>query len=515
MTPAGRSGLRARGWLAPAVLILAALVALHVVPFWAFRYFPSQDGPSHVENAYALAHYHEDGRVYGEFYDVNSRPVPNWLSHAALALLMKAFPPLASERLLLTGYVVLFAACMLYFVRSTCEGGKEWLALIAFPLVSTYLLHMGFYNFVISFPLSFFAVGYWWKRRDRAPGWKWVVLLNLILMLVYFSSVLSQAVAVLCILGLAALHYGRNIRRTLLLAVCLLPSCALPLYFVLSSPGEPASPGGELVRWRYLVTVGALVSFDNAEQYVGLALAVIIGGLAVLALAKRPRWARSDRGFLVMACALVVLCFAAPVKALGGGLIVQRLSLFPLVIVLPWIGARVARPVRIGAGLAAVVIAVVHLGISLHYYALLNRGLEEFTSGVSLVGRNETILPLTFDQKGEAERIRVYRHASSYYCLGSGAISLSNYEADKTYFPLKYKRELNPFAIMGRIESQRGTVSPQRYPRPVDWVLLWSAPDRFPAWPWIEANYQLAHGQGDLKLYRRVAPGAESESGKR
>jgi hypothetical protein len=498
--------LRAPRRVAPAVLVLAALVVLHVVPFWAFRYFPSQDGPSHVENAYVLANYYEGGRAYNQFFDVNARPVPNWLSHAALALLMKAFPPLASEKLLLTGYVVLFALSMLYFINSTCGRGKEWLVLVAFPLVSTYLFHMGFYNFVISFPLSFLAVGYWWRRRDAAPGWKWLIALNLILVLVYFASVLSQAVAVLCVLGLAVLHYGSRVRRTLLVAASLLPSCVLPLYFVLASSGEPPGVGGGLARWRYLATVGVLTSFDNAEQYVGIALAVILGILVVFALAKRPRWSRSDGGFLVMAIALVVLYLVAPARALGGGFILWRLSLFPLVIILPWIGARAARSVQIGAGLAAAVLAVVHLGISVHYYALLNRGLEEYTSGASLVGRNETVLPLTFDQKGGTERIRVYLHASGYYCL-QGGISLADYEANETYFPLEYKPELNPFMIIRRIESPQGAISPERYPRPIDWVLLWSAPDEFPARPWIEANYRLAHERGNLRLYKRAAPG--------
>ena len=495
-----------------AVWLLAALVVLHVIPFWAFGYFPSQDGPSHIENSYALANYDDAGRAYREFYDVNWRPVPNWLSHATLALLMKLLPPLASERVLLTGYVVLFALGLLYFIRSTCGRGKDWPALVAFPLVSTYLLHMGFYNFVISVPLAFLAVGYWWRRRDAAPGWKSLTVLNLILTLVYFASVLSQAVALFCIIGLAALYYGwsrrQGIRRTLALAASLLPCCVLPLYFVLSSPREPSVPGGDPVRWRYLLGVEGLVSFDSAERYLGVALAAIVGGLAVLALARRPRWTPGDRGFLAVALALIAIYFVAPAKALGGGLLVQRLSLFPLIVILPWIGARVAGRVQAGAGLAAVALALVHLGISVQYYAALNRGLEEFTSGVGLVGSSETILPLTFDQKGEAERIRVYRHASSYYCLESGAISLSNYEGDKSYFPLMYKRELNPFLIMGRIESQRGTVSPQRYPRPIDWVLLWSAPDQFPAWPWIEANYELAHQRGDLKLFRRMAADA-------
>ena len=234
----------ARRSVGPAVWLLAALVVLHVVPFWAFRYFPSQDGPSHVENAFVLAHFYEGDRDYGQYLEVNARPVPNWLSHAVLASLMRVFPPLASEKMLLTGYVVLFALSMLYFINSTCGRSKEWLALVAFPLVSSRLVHMGFYNFVISVPLAFVAIGYWWRRRDAAPGWKWLAVLNLILVLTYFASVLSQVVALLCIIGLAAVHYGSRVRRTLVLALSLLPSCGLPIYYAVSGLGERVGIGG-------------------------------------------------------------------------------------------------------------------------------------------------------------------------------------------------------------------------------------------------------------------------------
>jgi len=500
----GCPGRVGRGRGVPALWLLASLVVLHAAALWAFRYFPSQDGPSHLENAYVLANYHDQARAYSQYYQINPRPVPNWLTHAALAGLIKVAPPLAAERVLLTGYLVLFALCLVYFINSVRAPGGEWLALVGFPLASSHLLHMGFYNFVASVPLAFLAVGYWWRRRDRPADWRLLAVLNLLLVAVYFGSVLSQAVAIGSVVGLAALEYGRRVGRTLRLALGLLPACVLPVYFVLSSSGEPSGVGGDVARWRYLAGLGVLTSFDSAERYVGAGLAAVIGFLVVAALARRAGRTREGTGFLAAALALTALYFAAPGKALGGGLIVQRLSIFPALMILPWLALRSPRPLRVAAGIAAAALAVVHLAISVHYYGRLNRGLEEFTSGVSLVGSSETLLPLTFDQKGEAEAVRVYRHAASYYCLETGAISLANYEAAKTYFPLRYLAGLDPFAVMGRIESQRGTVNPQRYPRPIDWVLLWSAPGEFPARPWIEANCRLVHRQGRLALYRRV-----------
>ena len=133
--------------------------------------------------------------------------------------------------------------------------------------------------------------------------------------------------------------------------------------------------------------------------------------------------------------------------------------------------------------------------------------------------RTKPILPLTFDQKGEAERIRVYRPRVQLLWPTAAAISLANYEANKTYFPLKYKQRTESLFIIGALRASGGLSARERYPRPIDWVLLWNAPDEFPAWSWIEANYQLVHEQGDLRLLNargagRTGGGEQARSGR-
>jgi hypothetical protein len=151
-----------------------------------------------------------------------------------------------------------------------------------------------------------------------------------------------------------------------------------------------------------------------------------------------------------------------------------------------------------------VAVTLVHLGLTAHSYQVLNRGLAEYTSAVSLVEKNSTILPISFDHRGESARVGVYRHAGSYYCIASGAIDLANYEGDKSYFPLRYKAALNPWSTIGSLEGVRGTIRPDKYPRPVNYILLWAAPAEFAARAWIEAKYELIHSEGRLRLYKRI-----------
>jgi hypothetical protein len=35
-------------------ILILALIILHILPLWIFKYFPSQDGAAHVYNSYVL-----------------------------------------------------------------------------------------------------------------------------------------------------------------------------------------------------------------------------------------------------------------------------------------------------------------------------------------------------------------------------------------------------------------------------------------------------------------------------
>ena len=66
----------------PREIAFAALLLLHLVPLWAFDYFPSQDGLSHLYNATIIRNYtREEFAVYREFYNLQHTFGVNWLIH--------------------------------------------------------------------------------------------------------------------------------------------------------------------------------------------------------------------------------------------------------------------------------------------------------------------------------------------------------------------------------------------------------------------------------------------------
>jgi hypothetical protein len=67
-------------------LVFILLIGLHLMPIWAFTYFPSEDGLSHINNANVIREYHHpDHAIFREYYVLNKHPVPNWFSHIVMA----------------------------------------------------------------------------------------------------------------------------------------------------------------------------------------------------------------------------------------------------------------------------------------------------------------------------------------------------------------------------------------------------------------------------------------------
>src|SRR5690349_1299948 len=169
-TTRGAAGLssvspRRRG-LRGELILLLAMVVIAAIPVWAFRYFPTTDGGAHVANADVLLQYFRSpaGDGYRAYYELNRLPVPNALGHFVLALLMALLPALIAEKVFITLYLLLLPLSVRYAACGIRRAGG-WVALLAVPLSLNWMLHQGFFNFLISVAICFFVMGYWLRRR--------------------------------------------------------------------------------------------------------------------------------------------------------------------------------------------------------------------------------------------------------------------------------------------------------------------------------------------------------------
>jgi hypothetical protein len=515
----------------PDQLLFFALLALHVVPLWVFPYFPSQDGPTHLENAAILRDYnHPDRPLLRSFYTLSADFDPNWFGHLALALLMRLFPPLIAEKVLLTGYVVLLPLAARYALDGV-RPGAGWLAVLTFPFVQHFLFHMGFHNFCYSLAILFIIVGYWLRHADQF-GVRQTLTMAALVVLLYFCHLVAVVMALVLIGTLAGgwTLIDRRPRRLLGPALAFLPAVALGLAFVgrqSQAMRWDFSPSYLLVR---LTELDVLVSYFDLER---LFSRLTFFGLAALALGVvvtrcRLRLLEKRDVLLVVAGLALVAYLIAPSAVSGGSFLNTRLSLFVFFFLILWLGAHEFGPrlKRLVQG-AAALLALALLGLHAWAYADFNTYLAEYGEVERHLKPESTVLPLNFTRKllegrlAEA-KVGVFRNAAGYLAARRGIVELENYEANTTYFPVRYQPELNPFDHIGtRNAPDQGlqAVPPdvefltyqERTRKPVDYVLLWNVTDQTRGTPAGVAIFdQLRKGYervetvpGLLQLYRR------------
>jgi hypothetical protein len=485
----------------PELLLFAALLVLHVAPIWYFPYFPSQDGPTHLENAVILRDYHRPDRpLLRDFYTLRTSLDPNWFGHLALRGLMAFLPVLAAEKVLLTGYVLLLPLAARYALAAVRPAAGA-LAVLVFPFLHHFLYHMGFYNFCYSLAVFFLVVGYWLKHEEHFRLKQTTILAGLVVVL-YFCHLVAVGAALMTIAAVGLVWLlgdalrPRRVARFVLPLVAFAPALVLGLAFVGRQGTSAASRIDSRTLARWLGQIEVLVSYLNLER---LLATTFFAGLAVLSvgvLLVRLRGREMERRDALLAgVALTVAAyFAAPSELSGGSFLNTRLMLFPFFLLILWLGVHpFATAMRRLILAGSTLVALGFLGLHTLAYAEFNAYLADYLSVEPHLPPNTTLLPLPFtrqlrtpDGRLLSSKVSVFRHAAGYLAARCGVVELENYEATTGYFPVHYRDEVNPYHHLNT--DERGTdvglqaepprvdflSYPQRTGRTVDFVLLWN-----------------------------------------
>jgi putative flippase GtrA len=494
-------------WLAPALFV--ALLVLHVVPIWEVRWVPTQDGPLHVENVLALLRW-PSSPLLQRWYLANWGTQPNWLTQALLAPLLHVLSPRLAEKVILTGYTVLFP---LSFRAVLPRGARGWWACLAvFPFVHAFPYHMGFWNFCYGVVLAFLAVGLWVRRRGRLGGWGLAALALLSILLYGAHPVAFGAagVALAALLGARAgisLHRARGLpaRRALVvrgwvrrgghLALAMSPGAACLAAWLLAHRDHTSAriPFLELVA---KLGVGyALVSIDPREVFlaaaVSLVLAVTTAHLVLLRAGRLRRGLRPADGWFLLAGLFAALYLVVPDVVASGAHVSDRLALFSFLSLVAWIGhaGSSGRPAARRAAVALASIAVAALLVRWDKQATLSSYLEEYASARAAVGRDQVLLPLALAPGGPRDahgqklgyRVKPFLHAAGWIVAVRGGVDLKNSQANTDQCPVRFPADRNPFrtiaASLGRMEGVPPCVDLRVSPPAgaPDVVLVWGA----------------------------------------
>jgi len=346
--------------------IIIGLILANLIPVWAFKFVPTQDGINHVYNAYILKEYNNPIYTqYRQAYYLNIKPFPNWSSHAFFHIALHVMPPLIAEKLFVTIYMVLMPLSFFYFFYSI-EKRLWFLGFLGFLYSYNVLFHLGFYNFAISVPFYFFTLGYWWKHRFD-PNWSRGVILNLLLIATYFSHLFSFALLLVSIpllsLTSVILPWQNSLKQkfwALLKSILYItPSYIILLICLLLNPEEKTSsykPFKEL--WEFFISVKSLVYYNDRYVVVSwfllglICLCVLLTlGLKLWALIGRFR-GRSERffdqrdGFFLLFAVLTLLYFKVPWSYGPPAWINDRVNLFLFPVLAAWFTFGYYRPIK-------------------------------------------------------------------------------------------------------------------------------------------------------------------------
>lgn len=499
-------------------LLLLVLILAHLIPIWVFQYFPSQDGPTHIENARIILDYFgPDRAIFREYYIFNKHLEPTWLGHFVLASLMYLLPIFTAEKIFLSGYIIFLPLSIRYALRGI-RHDSGFLAFLIFPFIYNYLWHMGFYSFSYSLAVFFLLIGYWIRNREQFIPRKTVTLAFLSLLL-YFCHMVSLVMAYVGIAVLTFWHMLFDLiqdkpgwrfdfqvlrktfeRRVIPLILAFLPTAILVVMF-LSRQGVESPEIGirRSFHWllKDLTQMESLVSFQKEEYFCSIGLGILFAGLLLYLAVSRIKQRRLGLwdGLLVVAFGYGLIYFLAPNAMSEGSFITDRLNLYPFFALVLWFGVPFyLKSVKWGTVFIAIVITAAFLGLHTLKYSELNDYLAEYLSGMHLIEPNKTLLPLAFDSRGHAAdgrilslKVRPFLHASGYIAAQRHVVEFTNYEAGAyTYFPVLFRSNLNPYDHIGIKDRSIVWEPPQvdfltyagRTGGQVDYVLVWGVQER-------------------------------------
>jgi hypothetical protein len=513
-------------------LLFAALVLVHLTPVWAFSYFPTDDGPSHVYNASVLRDYAKPGaEILREYYALSTHPDPNWFGHLVLVALMHVMPATVAEKVIVSGYVILLPLAVRYALRAI-NPSAGWLAVLALPFVFNFTLLKGFYNFSYSLAVFFFLIGYWVRHRDDFD-WKRSIALGLLSLLLYFCHIVSLAAAY-ALLGILALSFvlidrtRERVRTHMVLPLIAFVPTLLLVGTFLARQGVDSYDVPLTKKLLKLASLYSLVLFDQREIIITSGLAVFLSLCAVYGFVRATR-GRFDV-LLAIAVFFAAVCLLAPDQLSGGGLIIDRLVLYPYFAVILWLATRAWRDwERRVVQVVAVTAAVTLLAWRLPAQARISGMMHDYLAAAAHVETDKTILGLPFTDRVYSEggtitslRIFPFKHAVGLLAAGRNIVDLANYEASTGYFPVLFR---DGRSMAHRVSLLRDMDAPPavdiagyeaRTGGRVDYVLLWqvrdeqrSDPAALDVFRQLDAGYEkvFTSESGRVELYRKRAVG--------
>ena len=486
-------------------MLFLGFVIVHLIPVISSAFFPTLDGPAHLYNARTLIELGgSNAEVLHQFYTVNDFLLPNWTGHLVLALLLKILPAIVVEKAFVALYVLGFAYAFRYVCKQLSPG-LPIASYLGFPLIYSFILFLGFYNFLIGTVISLVAIGFVVRNVDSMRMSRKFIPYLLLVLLCYYSHLFAYlflGLAVACfvvVMGMRSIlgTKGSKPPRTAsanIVALLLITVAPLLLYFIHSSSILGAAstsylPAAELRGWILNARVLVALDFGTEEFYTKLfsllvfvcvlfAVKHIVVGLFTSTPLRHGRIKElmgslpQSTFLLLLSGSTLFLYFLMPDSNDVAGYASLRFLLLFFISLILWLASFSYSKL----GSVLLIVTVAYLSVHLNLYYRAEQKMHSVTAAsvyelAKYIEPNSTVLPIARSDHW------LHWHFSGYLGLSKPMIILDNYEAFNGYFPLKWNERDIPNLLLGElrpddVQCVRWPTNLQNLDQLIDYVLL-------------------------------------------
>jgi hypothetical protein len=459
-------------------LVLALLALASAVPLLYVHYPPIEDLPQHLAAVRVLHDFHDPTFGFSRFFQIDllrTQYLAFYLAADVLAYVTGVEP---AVRLLAAAALVATPFATRSLLRALGKDGA--LALLVLPLSYNAHLVLGFFNFLLAIPLSFYGVALAIRQR-RAFSQKRAVGLSLLALLCFYSHVVPFA---LMALGIGLVSLSRQWRNTLRALLPLAPAGVASLIWLHASPAGQATltaaagakhgPAPEYLpfeyAWQQLPVWLTNVLADDIGLHIAQAWAALCGLIALLAVVDRFR-SRAQAApdalgrslawrLLLLPPLCALLYFVAPGSYAWIWPIAQR---FPLLAAL-WLVICLPR-FRLGR-LPVITLASALAAASFHYVGVAFAAVEReevdaasFERALARIPPGQRVVGLMFNARSRYVGFAPFIHFVAYYQARKGGAVMFTF-ADFPQSPFRFRADNRPPRVPPRWEWMPERVRP-------------------------------------------------------
>jgi len=449
------------------ILFYLILVAFACSPVWAVEYFINNDGSAHLNSAYLMLELLKGNPSVTEIYAFNSISVPNSGGHWLLVLLLNFFSPFLVTKIIVTLTFAVFVAAVgwLRWQTAGSEGLKTSL-LIGAAMGFNFLWFVGFYNFIIGACLFVLTIGLYYVWREKLNSWR-VIILALLLLLSYFSHIVSFAILAGSVLFLAFFAPKSNLKKTLALTVlAILP--VVPFFLNYRALGiasgsfspvwrnleSPFSIASWLLQIRtadpFIIISRKTLPFVEADSNLFAIFAPLLWLGAAFFLLTAATWRKSEDHnwknripFVILLVGSILTAMFAPddFGLANGSILRERILLCGLIFFVPLFRLEASGLLKRLAQGCLVFVIVFQTAALWEFSLQTNREAQDYYSVSAELTGQDSIFPVVLS--GDSHRFHSLPTTGmgNYLGIGRNITVWNNYEIGHRLFPIVAKNE--------------------------------------------------------------------------